>query len=384
MLTELFGLPLVRSIPPGVWAGIVTGRYQIFGGVIRDAAGQIVRHLIPVAASPIAGILGLAKDAFTTYELGQVSSKLTRLSTEVEALSRTTASVLHVAQGTMALSGLNLALGAVSFVALNHKLAAVDKKLDALAKHVIGIRKFLAGNQRATMLAAVKDLSKIHAVQGDANRFAILQRARGDLCQLNLFYQQALAEADGLSTAMVYEDLFCVTALAQVRCSAELGMFNSAKDELEEMGDFWRTQARRVADTLIIQKDPERFLAGEFAREVPAARIAAWLDFVHDEEKGLGWVDELRAKSAPYYRPRVQLPRLNLGGRTLKQDQTELIPALDQLVTRHAVFEGYRSQYGFLEERKLKPSEYEAEIKKAGPEDLTEGFLILEGDHNSR
>ena len=53
---------------------------------------------------------------------------------------------------------------------------------------------------------------------------------------------------------------------------------------------------------------------------------------------------------------------------------------MDQLVTRHAVFEGYRSQYGFLEERKLKPSEYEAEIKRAGPEDLTEGFLILDGD----
>lgn len=77
----------------------------------------------------------------------------------------------------------------------------------------------------------------------------------------------------------------------------------------------------------------------------------------------------------------MQLPRLDLGGRTLKQNQTELIPGLDQLVTRHAVFEGYRSQYGFLEERKLKPSECEAEIRKAGPEDLTEGFLILEEDH---
>ena len=75
------------------------------------------------------------------------------------------------------------------------------------------------------------------------------------------------------------------------------------------MAGFWRVEARRVADKLIIQRDPEHFLAGEFARKVPAAKIAAWLDFVHNDEKGMGWVDECGQNPRPNPGPGCNCPR---------------------------------------------------------------------------
>ncbi|NEP84075.1 MAG: hypothetical protein F6K17_22355 [Okeania sp. SIO3C4] len=43
------GWTVVREIPPEVQTGLISGKYQLYGGVIRWAsgtknAGQIVRH----------------------------------------------------------------------------------------------------------------------------------------------------------------------------------------------------------------------------------------------------------------------------------------------------------------------------------------------------
>lgn len=76
MMKEFLGLEIARSIPPEVLTGLISGQYKMYGGVIRWAtgtenAGQIVRHLLPVARelgsaslfSPISGALG----AVNTY-----------------------------------------------------------------------------------------------------------------------------------------------------------------------------------------------------------------------------------------------------------------------------------------------------------------------------
>lgn len=51
MLTELPGLVLSRTIPDDCLAGVVTGAYQICGGVVRNTSGQIVAQLINSGAS---------------------------------------------------------------------------------------------------------------------------------------------------------------------------------------------------------------------------------------------------------------------------------------------------------------------------------------------
>ena len=46
------GWTVIREIPSEVQTGLISGKYQLYGGVIRWApgtenAGQIVRHLVP-------------------------------------------------------------------------------------------------------------------------------------------------------------------------------------------------------------------------------------------------------------------------------------------------------------------------------------------------
>ena len=45
MVSELAGFTLTRAIPDSVLTGVLSGSYKIFGGVVRNDAGQIVAHL---------------------------------------------------------------------------------------------------------------------------------------------------------------------------------------------------------------------------------------------------------------------------------------------------------------------------------------------------
>lgn len=55
------GWAVSRIIPHETLAGLITGQYKLYGGVIRQAAetphtGQIVKHLIPAALDPLGAI----------------------------------------------------------------------------------------------------------------------------------------------------------------------------------------------------------------------------------------------------------------------------------------------------------------------------------------
>ena len=43
-MSELIpGLIVERMIPPDVWVGLMTGRYDLFGGVVRVAKGMLTQ-----------------------------------------------------------------------------------------------------------------------------------------------------------------------------------------------------------------------------------------------------------------------------------------------------------------------------------------------------
>ena len=85
MVESLLGLTVTRAISPEVVIGLITGQYKLYGGVIRWAAGteyagQIVRHLVPVAeqtvgASLFAPVSGVLK-AVNTYQLHKLSGQV--------------------------------------------------------------------------------------------------------------------------------------------------------------------------------------------------------------------------------------------------------------------------------------------------------------------
>lgn len=399
-----------RALPSDTLQGILSGAYQVYGGVIRrtpgtPGAGQIVRHLIfPAGAqltdtlipSPVGGILNVAN----YYQLRQLGGQMM-------GLQMATQQVLALASTTMLLSGLNLAVSAVGFAVIVHKLNKLEGKLQELQKEVQAIRNLLELKERSELKAALRDLLNIVDISNPDHRHTMLFNSKNVLAPINLKYKELLAEADTPEVAMAYEEYFCLTALAHARCVAELGMLQMARRDLLETKEFWHAQARRIATDLLLGEHPERFLFSDFAQEVPATTLAGWLDFAYGEEKGYGWIDELRSKTKSWYPPEKSdkpgskggwnlslpktappslsqisrvisrpAPRQNIL--TLSTERETIIPAFSKLVARSEVIEGYQAQYELFEEFGIIPSTFEKQMQQLPADQAVEGFYILE------
>lgn len=375
MISPLVGWSVVRAIPPELWSGLITGQYKLYGGVIRGAAGtaqagQIIRHLIPVNVPSLDLVTGLVN----TYQLHRISGK-------VNALTGITQQVLQMATGTMALSGLNVAISSMGFIALSQQLRAVDNKLSEIQKDVRAIRTLLERAERAELRAAIQDVLNIDTTTSVEHRHTILHNTRSTLARIRERYTELLASADSPELAIGYEEYFCITGLMQVRCTAELGMIGVARRELTTITEVWQKEARRVAKTLLVDPNPERFLASDFVQDVPIASLVEWLDFAYSEEKGYIWIDELRQKTQPWYSQSwLPKPSLKYGANGFPRERELVLPALRKLVARNNVFEGYTTQYELLAAQNMRPSEFETMIQSLPPDSVVDGFVILQPD----
>ncbi len=134
------GWTVVREIPPEVQTGLISGKYQLYGGVIRWAsgtenAGQIVKHLVP---SP-----------------GLIPGGMPNMSIQLEQ-------IIRMVTLTTSLSGLNLAVSYVGFILINAKLNEVDKRLKEIQQDVKDIKHFLDSSERAKLFSALNELLKVN------------------------------------------------------------------------------------------------------------------------------------------------------------------------------------------------------------------------------
>ncbi len=391
MIDSLLGLSVARGIPTEVVSGLITGMYRLDGGVIRWAAntenaGQIIRHLIPIASTigptsllaPISGVMG----AVNTYQLHGISN-------QIHTLTETTQKVLEIANTSMVLSGLNLAVTAVGFYVLNEKLKNLEGKLNEIQSEVKAIRTLLELDERARLGSALRDLLNITHVKNIEHRNTLLFNSKNILAPISLKYKELLSNADSIELAMAYEEYFCLTSLAHARCLAELGMLDMAYRDIAETNQFWRSQARRIGSELLIGKYPERFLHKEFSEELPVSVLAEWFDVIYDEPKGYGWIDELRGKTIPWYE---KDDHSNLGifdlisgfstsnSKTtrLEKQRNKVIPSIQKLVARNKVLTGFCEQYKLLETSNITPSDFDTKIKELADKHNTNGYVILQ------
>ncbi|WP_393009788.1 hypothetical protein [Limnothrix redekei] len=291
-----------------------------------------------------------------------------------------------MATGAAVFSGLGLAVSSIGFLAMNHKLSKIDSRLKEIQQEVQAIKSFLESSERAKLFAALNALLKIDERTDSAHRHTILHQSRNVLAEIHMRYRELLAESQALKVTIAHEEYFSLTALAQIRCTAELGMLDIARKEAQEVNELWQAQARRIAKDILIGEYPERFLATDFADTVPVTELAQWMDFIQPEQRGLGWVDELRLKMNETWYARGWLPNLgNLGsglsrnaGLGLDQEKQVVIPTLRKLLARSAVFEGYVAQYKLLEDQQLTPSALEAKLLSLPESSVIKGYIVLE------
>ncbi|BAZ46703.1 hypothetical protein NIES4102_37430 [Chondrocystis sp. NIES-4102] len=391
------GWAVTRSIPFDTVFGLITGQYKLYGGVIRWApgtphAGQIIKHLIPTAFSPLGMIPGMSfiPGIVANIQLGQIQDmtrfnthQLMQISGQISSQSQITQQILNIATGTAFLSGLGLAVSSVGFASMNAKLNIIDDRLKSIQKDVQAIRYFLESNERARLYAALNALLKIDNKTALEHRHIILHNSRNVFAEINMRYRELLAEANEIQTAMTYEEYFSLTGLAQVRCTAELGMMDIACKEMEEINLFWQAQSRHIAKTMLIGIYPERFLASDFAYDISITELVEWLDFTYDQNKGLCWIDELRLNMNEHWYSGGFFVNQSSGlnkkiGVGLDKEKQVIIPALRNILARSSVLESYTTQYALLESQKLKPSDFEQQIADISESELVEGYLLLE------
>lgn len=411
------GLNVTRGIPPETLLGLITGQLKPYGGVIRWApgtanAGQIVKHIIPTAFNPLGTIPGLniilgITNSLQMNEIQKMTKfnthQLLQISGQISSLSQTTEQVLSIVTGTALLSGLSLTVSCIGFAAINKKLNIIDDKLKTIQQDVKAIKYFLESQERARLLAALNALLKIDNKTAIEHRHTILHNSRNTLAEINMRYRELMSEADSIETAMTYEEYFSLTALAQVRCTAELGIFDIACKEIEEINLFWQYQARRIAKEMLLGVYPERFLATDFVEAVSITELVEWLDFVYEKNKGLTWIDDLRLTINESWYSQNWIGKTASGlfaknkskifsdttsglnknlGIGLEKEKHMLIPALRKIIARGSIFESYLSQYELLEVQQLKPSDFERKLASLPESSLIDGYAILEPVQN--
>ena len=128
-------------------------------------------------------------------------------------------------------------------------------------------------------------------------------------------YRHALAdeylEAGALDSALACEHYFFIASVASATYLTKRGLLDAATAKLKDDRDFWVSQLRRIAKEQILGDDPERFPFDSYVEALPG----------------------------------------------MKRDTQERIPALQRLVARNAVLQGYIAQYDLLRASGLTPSE---------------------------
>jgi hypothetical protein len=348
-------LAVERAIPKEVAAGILSGEYSLHGGVIRDEGGRIVRHLIsasPDSLNPFGAVQGTAA-LLSTHQLQNLQAVMQNL--------------FALSTATMVMSGLNLAITLVAFAALRSSLKQVDDRLKEIGKDVKWIKSFLDVSRRGKLLHAIEELSSLPTE--DSNRREILHQSRTTLGEVKMQYLQHWDESADPMEKLAYQNFYCTAFLAHARCSAELDMQEKSVDEFERSLREWHDRARKFIRDDIFNDDRARFIGKRYVESAPVGKIVGWMDFVFDEAKGYQWLDTLRQEFKPS-------ARLSLHSKKEQQREAEAIRKVDNLVSKNNVLQGHLSQMRFLKEQSIRPSQFEAFLRKASESTDAQSFLL--------
>jgi hypothetical protein len=343
------GLAVVREIPVQTLAGLLSGAYTLHGGVVRDAGGRIVAHLL---SSGPADLIKATIPGLNVLSSLVGSGQLYSLSRDVNELRGTVESIMTVASAGAALSGIGLIANVAG-------TAFLSRKLDAVQAQLARIERLLNEQHLSVLRSAVDNLRHAEHAADRETRKAMLVSAKTDFSKSVHFYGSQFADPRALQEVLALEDSFGLAAIGSALCLSELGMHGAAAADFEGHYDRWRPLARKHIQQHFLGEAPHRLLTDAGVEDVPAADVVAALDFVHSSHKAWGWIDELRRERAA-----VRLPTWSSKDKALREAAGMAL----KLRAKDSSFSAFGEHLRLLDHKRLSASGFAAAAETARTE----------------
>jgi hypothetical protein len=323
------GFTVLRQIPAEYLAGLASKAYTLHGGVIRDGAGKILAHLAVPATAPLNLVPGLSfvPDLIQGYQLQVLGQELQK--------------VMTLAMASTALSGLGLVATAGSTIYLT-------KRLDRIEDRIAQVKGWLMSATEGQLKSAVKNLSHAEAARDGQTRKALLHAAKSSFAEVAHLYLSQAGRATKLEEIENLEDYATTAMLGTVLCTSDLGLHDSAHEDMLTYHREWSGMARSHVKRMLALDEPSRLLDGRYVGLLPATELVSMLDFAHDQSRGIEWIDQLRTGFGK---------TTALTSALLTVDDATLRYAR-KLRARHDVFHGYSSHFEFLAAKRVSAGEF--------------------------
>ncbi|TLS75012.1 hypothetical protein [Photobacterium damselae] len=244
---------LARELPnvPGLQEGIISGKYKVWGGVVRLApgqkgAGQIVGHLV---------IPNNAADA------------LDKLGGELDVIQGQLSGLQSLQAANLAMSGLNLAVSAVGF-------AIVCKKLDyiseVLKSHSVKLDTLIGLAQKQDLRNTFIDAARFSGLIKSVRQFSEngeIEQLRSLVLQINEQYEftkyllldttkvaandgfiASIDEVENLSDRLVH------LALVKAHINQKIGHIQFAVEAMKDLQKDWLDVNQNIVTALTENK----------------------------------------------------------------------------------------------------------------------------------
>jgi hypothetical protein len=349
------GLAVVREIPVSVLAGLVNGAYRLHGGVVRDAGGRIVAHLL--SSSGPADLAKQFMPGLNTLSALVGSGQIYTMAKDVAQIQQMLGTVLALSSASTVLSGLGLVASVAGSAFLNQKLNSIQEQL----KYV---ERLLNEQHVSALKSAVDSLRHAEQASDPETRRALLVAAKQEFAKAAHFYGSQFADPRTVKEIPVLEDCFSVAAVGSALCLSELGMFGAAAADFEGHFDRWVRLSRQHVQRHVIGKDRARLLGHGFVDEFPASELVATLDFAYGEEKSWRWIDELRKEKGGVWTQSIPREAVDMGA---------------MLRAKHGALDAFAAHLRFLDAKKLTATGFVAAVREAANEVDASDVCVVDG-----
>ena len=375
MLADL-GLTVARQIPLDTLTGLVSGMYSLHGGVVRDAGGRIVSHLVTSGATgavsnlvPGLGVLGQVLQGAQLWKIGK----------DVATVQRTVDTLLKLSMTGTVLSGLGLVTSIAGFAYLSHRLNQVDKKLADMAKDIKDIKLSQEDLHKSELQTAIDNARHAENAPDRAIRRGLLIDSKREFNKLTHHYKQQWARCQTVPEIQTINELYTLAILGYAMVCSDLGLRDSAALDLRKNCQEWTSLARGHASAMLLGAHPERLISGDYVDRLPAAVLVDLLDFAHYERRGIGWIDVLRSESLKHNTLLVNLASSapdSLRKRLSKGEPEGAIALAKALHARAGVLDANATHYEFLREKQISASAFQLQLDDARRESGADAICV--------